>query len=77
MYHHTMLCARVLLFVAFLALVLGQQVGQRIGPATDDPRGMQGQQGFPPGAAIGDAYYGKLTVLGGARCVARTTARRR
>lgn len=63
----------VLLLVASVEFVAGQQVGQRIGPATDDPRGMAGQQGFPPGAAVGDAYYAKLTVrhthfLNGVRC---------
>lgn len=62
----------LLLCVTVLAgLVSGQQVGQRIGPATDDKRGMQGQQGFPPGAALGDAYYAKLTVCVGV-CVSTT-----
>ncbi len=39
-----------------------QQVGQLIGPAVDDPRAMLGQENFPPGGALGNAYYGLLTV---------------
>lgn len=54
--------ACLLLVVVLARLVSTQHIGQRVGPATSDARGMQGQQGFPPGAAIGDAWYGKLTV---------------
>lgn len=42
--------------------VHSQQVGQLVGPAADDPRVLQGEQGFMPGGAIGNAYYGLLTV---------------